>query len=204
MTLANRDPIFLELYPDYERSEGMMTTANGVAIIDRYMTKIETVARGMNKYEVPIRNASLVDSKTLQVQANAFYGVTATPASSPAPAPTPAPAAKNATLAAAGEKGKLVCNVKDCLEMVAKEQCEKYAVLLKTFPTCPPPVCIGCWQEMMNGKGVFGDFRRLRRRWRCSLGNNISVTPTSWTRWQRCSRARSKWCSRSSRSSRGV
>ena len=31
-TLANRDPIFLELYREYERLEGTMTYANGVSI----------------------------------------------------------------------------------------------------------------------------------------------------------------------------
>ena len=94
----------------------------------------------MNKYKTTIRNASLVERKTLQVHANTCYGVTTTPA--PSPAPAPAPAAKKTTLVAAGDKGILTCNAKGCPEVVAKEQCEKYAGI----SACAPPVCINCWK----------------------------------------------------------
>jgi hypothetical protein len=107
-TLATRDPVFLELYREYERTEGTMTYANGVSIIDRYLTKIETTARSMNKYEFSIRKANLTESKTLYVQANAFYGESGvpapapTPSPAPSPAPAPAPAGKKKTAAVAG------------------------------------------------------------------------------------------------------
>ena len=47
-TLANRDAIFHETLREYERTEGTMTAAQGVNIIDRYMTKIEMTARDFN------------------------------------------------------------------------------------------------------------------------------------------------------------
>jgi hypothetical protein len=162
-TLANRDPLFLELYREYERTEGKMTYANGLSIIDRYLTKIETTARSMNKYETPMRKAYLTESNKLLVQANAFYGALEAPAPTPAPAPSPAPAPAPApaqapaeqkkTAAVAGSGEQLKCNAKDCMETIAKDQCEKYEKLLKVFPTCHRPVCKKCWGKMMRGKG---------------------------------------------------
>jgi hypothetical protein len=158
-TLANRDLLFLDLYREYERTEGTMTYANGVAIIDRYLTKIETTARSMNKYELTIRKANLTESKTLYVQANAFYEASAAPAPAPArsPARSPAPALAHAdqekTAAVAGSGKQLTCNAKDCVKLVAKDQCEKYAKLLKIWPACHPPICPNCWRKMLAGKG---------------------------------------------------
>ena len=165
-TLANRDPIFLELFREYERSEGTMTYANGVSIVDRYLTKIETTARSMSKYEGMIKKANLSESQALYVQANAFYGASVSPAPglngfyepapspAPAPAPTPAPAGQKKKTAAVAGSGKiLTCNAKDCVLKCEKDQCERYEKLLKTFPTCHPPVCMDCWRKMLKGKG---------------------------------------------------
>ena len=170
-TLANRDPIFLELHREYERLEGTMTYANGVSIVDRYLTKIETIARSMNKYEISIRNCSLSESNKLRIQANAFYGVLdesdPAPAPAPAPAPTPAPKKKKTPLVAAGEQGNLVCNAKTCEKMVSKDQCTKYETLLKTYPKCPAPVCRDCFMKMIDGKG----------------SNDIELKTGGWTKY---------------------
>ena len=170
-TLANRDPIFLELHREHERLEGTMTYANGVSIIDRYLTKIETIARSMNKYEISIRNCSLSESNKLRIQANAFYGVLdesdPAPAPAPAPAPTPAPKKKKTPLVAAGEQGNLVCNAKTCEKMVSKDQCTKYETLLKTYPKCPAPVCRDCFMKMIDGKG----------------SNDIELKTGGWTKY---------------------
>ena len=91
-SLANRDPIFLEMLREYERTEGTMTAELGVSIIDRYMTKIEMTARDFNIYEKTLRTASLATSKMDQAQAEAFYSVTPAPAPAPSPTPVPAPA----------------------------------------------------------------------------------------------------------------
>ena len=162
-TLANRDPIFLELFREYERSEGTMTYANGVSIVDRYLTKIETTARSMSKYEVMIKKANLSESQAMYVQANAFYGASTSPAPAlngyyepaPAPAPTPASAGqkKKTTAAVAGSGKILTCNAKNCMMPCEKEQCDRYEKLLKTWPACHPPVCKGCWSKMLDGKG---------------------------------------------------
>jgi hypothetical protein len=83
---------------------------------------------------------------------NGFYEPAPSPA--PAPAPTPAPAGQKKKTAAVAGSGKiLTCNAKDCVLKCEKDQCERYEKLLKTFPTCHPPVCMDCWRKMLKGKG---------------------------------------------------
>jgi len=158
-SLANRDPIFLEMLREYERTEGTMTAELGVQIIDRYMTKIEMTARDFNIYEKPIRQASLATSKMDQAQANAFYSVNPAPAPAPGPAPVsaPAPAPKKSPTAAVSEApevlGNLTCNNKLCDKKVAKEQCDKFAIVQKRRPEYSAPVCWQCWKVMISGEG---------------------------------------------------
>ena len=155
-SLANRDPIFLEMLREYERTEGTMTAELGVSIIDRYMTKIEMTARDFNIYEKPLRHASLATSKMDQAQAEAFYSVTPAPAPAPSPTPVPAPAPapkKSPTAAVSEALGNLVCNNKVCNKKVQKDQCDKYAIVQKKNPNFSPPVCWSCWKVMIAGEG---------------------------------------------------
>jgi hypothetical protein len=149
---------------EYERTEGTMTAAQGVSIIDRYMTKIETTARDFNIYESKnLRQASLAASKMDQAQANAFYSVIPAPAPAPSPAPgpapgpSPAPSPKKSPTAAVSEKpegkGDLTCNHKTCDKKVAKMQCDKFKKVKETRPDYAPPVCWDCWKGMMAGEG---------------------------------------------------
>ena len=140
--LGNRHQAFMNLFDEAKRSEHLMTTEDGVAILDIYMTKVEDTAREFSLFEKNITSANLAESKIQESESKAFYSSSSSSQQIPSGAPT-------------GTQEKMFCFAKDCNEEVGSYAVKNHLFIIKTNPQSkkPKPVCQRCFNSLLVGEG---------------------------------------------------